>query len=158
MTCMTGKWEESGRTTDKILGSTKGIWILLCCRLHQEAYAGAAGDASPVNPPNSTWMPLMLCTFHPHTHLSHGPALSMLLTMMTASYGRQLVSILRKMAQICRPERDHKLDLQLCLWKAKERLSTPGPVCCKIERRHTIVTILPQKRTRSIKLTCLQKV
>ena len=56
---------------------------------------------------------------HTHTPLPSGPTLCMFLRLVIASFGRQLVSILR-MAQIFRSVRDYKSNHQLCRQKEKE--------------------------------------
>lgn len=65
MSCMTGRWEGSGRTIDGTSGSIKGICDLLCCRFHQEAHPGATGGASLWILPLA-WTHTALGTSHPH--------------------------------------------------------------------------------------------
>lgn len=55
------------------------------------------------------------------------------------------MSIQRKLAWICEPERDHKSELSLALGKAIGRLSESGLVFFRMDRNHTCLRILTQE-------------
>lgn len=61
----------------------------------------------------------------------------------------RLVSTCRKVAQICWPWSDYKLEFYCHFGKIKERLSALDLVHCSIRRKHTSLRILSQKE-RSI--------
>lgn len=97
----------------------------LCCRGHQEAHREL------LEMPGS-WTPLEMAHVYSQcsVHLTHRNPHSLQLSVHTPNSGESELQQMscRKLAHICGPGRDHKLQLQLHPWESKrEAVSTwPG--------------------------------
>lgn len=100
----------------------------LCCRIHQELThepLGMPGSCTSLQMAHGTLH--APCTLPTKTPILSS-SLSTLPTVVRVSFGRCLLSTCRMLAHVCRPGRDHKLELQLHPWESKrEAVSTwPG--------------------------------
>lgn len=81
--------------------------------------------------PNGPWV---LSRLHAKTS-TLSSSLSTLPTVVRVSFGRCLLSTSRKLAHICGPERDHKLELYLHPWESKrEAVNTRSGVLQDAEK------------------------
>lgn len=154
MSYMTRDQEESGRAQIGLSGGVKQIWILVTLlqtpsRCLPMSHWECLTFRYPSNWPTATSS--APCIAPTHTSTSDWlPVCMHQAVAMRVSFGTWLVSMCRKLTQIYRPGRDHKLSFSATFGKIQEMLSALRLLCCNIQRSHTSLRILPQERARNM--------
>lgn len=133
-------WEHSIQDSELI----RGPQILLTCFVDAiKKLPATAWDSVPCGPlPTGSQSPLILCVLHPPPQVGSSNAT---LQTVSASLYRWLMSTYRKLDQLCRIGRRH-INLNNSGNFPWEALSTS--MVCRIERRHTVLRISPQRRNK----------